>query len=132
MKIRDMFEKKMKERQKKQKAKMARRVTVGAVVGIVTGVVGGVLLAPKAGKETRDDIAKTARGLSQNAIAKSLEVKETLGNKVVKTKINTTIAREKISEYLSDKKGNGKISKRRDEIFKEEKAEVEELDQTKE
>jgi len=132
MKIRDMIEKKMKEKQKKQRVKMAKRVTLGAVAGIVTGVVGGVLLAPKAGKELRDDIAKTAKDLGETAVTKTLEIKETLDDKVVKTKKNAIEAKEKISEYLADKKGNGKISKNHNEIFKVEKSQVEAIAETEE
>ena len=124
MNIKDMLEKKMKERQRIQKAKIAKRVAVGAIAGIATGVVGGILLAPKAGKETREDIAKTAKDLGENAISKSVEIKETLDNKVVKTKNNANVAKEKISKYLSDKKAEKNNKKNEDEVVIEEEKET--------
>ncbi len=36
------------------------KVALGAAVGAVTGFVAGVLVAPKSGKETREDIKTTA------------------------------------------------------------------------
>lgn len=124
MNIREMLDKKMKEKQKKQRAKIAKRVTIGAIAGVATGVVGGILLAPKAGKETREDIAKTAKDLGENAISKSVEIKETLDNKVVKTKNNANIAKEKISKYLSDKKAEKNNKKNEDEVVIEEEKEI--------
>ncbi|WP_051624034.1 YtxH domain-containing protein [Clostridium akagii] len=129
MKIREMLEKKMLERQKKHRAKMVKKITVGAFAGIVTGVVGGVLLAPKAGKETRDDIAKTAKELGENAISKTTDIKENLDNKVVETKNNVVSAKEKIAKYLSDKKAEKNNSEAKSVI--DEKNEVEVIGKTK-
>lgn len=112
MKIREMIEKKMKEKQKRRTTKILMKVTAGAVAGVAAGVIGGVLVAPKSGKETREDIAKTAKDFGETAVTKSIEMKEILDNKVVETKINATIAKEKIQKYLSDKdeeKNNSKI-----------------------
>jgi len=36
-----------------------KKVAIGTAIGLTVGAVAGVLLAPKAGKETRDDLAKT-------------------------------------------------------------------------
>lgn len=130
MKIKDMLERKMKEKRRKQRAKMVARVTAGAVVGIATGVVGGVLMAPKSGKETRDNIAKTAKDIGENVINKTVEIKETLDNKVVKTKNNATMAKEKIIKYLSDKKAEK--NKDEVEVVIEEKKEIEAIAKTEE
>ena len=130
MKIKDMIEKKLNERQKKQKAKIVKRVTAGAVAGIVAGVASGVLLAPKSGKETRDDITKTAKDLGENAINKTVEIKETLDNKVVETKKNVVTAKEKIAKYLSDKKAEKNNSE--DEAVTDENIEVEATAKTEE
>lgn len=130
MKIREILEKKMMERQKKQNAKIVKRVTAGAIAGIVAGVAGGVLMAPKSGKETRDDITKTAKDFGENAITKTVEIKETLDNKVVETKNNVATAKEKIAKYLSDKKAEKNNSK--DEAVTEENNEVEVTDKTEE
>lgn len=135
MKIKEIIEKKMKERQKRQKrqkAKIVKRVTAGAVVGIVAGVFGGVLLAPKAGKETRDDIARTAKDLGENAITKTLDIKETLDNKIVETKNNAITAKEKIAKYLSEKKAEKDNNKTEDEVNIEENGENEDTSKTEE
>jgi gas vesicle protein len=124
--IKEMLEKKLKERQKKQKSKMVKKITAGAIAGIAAGVVGGVLVAPKSGKETRDDITKTARDLGENAITKTLEIKETLDNKVVATKNNAITAKEKIAKYLSDKKAEKKTNNE-DEATIEEKEETDSI-----
>jgi len=36
------------------------KIALGAVIGAVTGFITGVLVAPKSGKETREDIKKAA------------------------------------------------------------------------
>lgn len=128
--IKDLLEKKINERQKKQKAKIVKKVTAGAVAGIVAGVAGGVLLAPKSGKETRDVITKTAKNLGENAINKTVEIKDTLDNKVVETKKNVVTAKEKISKYLSDKKA--KKNENKDEAVIDENSTVEATDKTEE
>lgn len=115
MNIKEILEKKINEKQRQQKAKIVKKVAVGAIAGVAAGIVGGVLLAPKAGKEIRDDIAKTAKELGETAITKSIEMKEILDNKVVETKINATAAKEKIAKYLVDKKEERNKSKIEDE-----------------
>jgi gas vesicle protein len=127
MKIKEMIEKKMKEKQKKQRVKTLRKITAGTVAGIAAGVVGGVLIAPKSGKETREDIAKTAKDLGENAITKTVEIKETLDNKVTETKNNAAMAKEKIAKYLSDKKAERNNSKNEDESTAEENIEMENI-----
>ena len=132
MKIREMFEKKMKEKQRKQKAKMLIKVTAGAAAGVAAGVIGGVLVAPKSGKETREDIAKTAKDLGETAVTKSVEMKEILDNKVVETKINATIAKEKISKYLSDRNEEKNNDKNKDDVVIEEVSEIDPITETEE
>lgn len=38
--------------------KQAKGILKGATVGLIAGAIGGILLAPKSGKETREDIKK--------------------------------------------------------------------------
>lgn len=132
MNLKEMLERKMKEKQKIHKIKVVKKVTAGAVAGIAAGVVGGVLIAPKSGKETRDDIAKTAKDLGETAITKTAEIKETLDNKVVETKVNATMAKEKIAKYLSDKKAGRNNSINEDEVIIEENKEIESKPETQE
>jgi len=64
-----------------------KKVAIGATVGLTVGAVAGVLLAPKAGKETREELVKTLHELPDKA--KALHVK---AHKVVEE------ATEKITE----------------------------------
>ena len=74
---------------KKEKKNTAKKVAIGASVGTVVGLAAGALLAPKSGKETREDLAKGAK--------KTLDtVKESL--KDVKDKV------EKLADKI-DKNG---------------------------
>jgi gas vesicle protein len=81
MDLKDLFKK------KSSKKQTAKNVAIGAGIGTAVGVAAGVLLAPKSGKETREDIAKTT--------------KQTLEN--VKEGLN--IAKEKIEEIVKKDKG---------------------------
>lgn len=65
----------------------AKNVAIGAGIGTAVGVAAGVLLAPKAGKETREDIVKTT--------------KDTL--ETVKEGLN--VAKEKIEEIVKKERG---------------------------
>lgn len=89
-----------KERLKRERINLAKKIAAGTAAGIVAGSAVGILLAPKSGKETREDIANTA-----NTVAvKTSQIKETAVNKVDATKSKIAEAKEKISKYLSDKK----------------------------
>ena len=83
MDLKDLLKKNKKKSTKKQAAK---NVAIGAGIGTAVGVAAGVLLAPKSGKETRDDIAKVT--------------KDTLEN--VKDGLNT--AKEKIEDIIKKEK----------------------------
>lgn len=56
------------EKTKKARENKARKkVLAGLAVGAVVGAAAGVLLAPKSGKETREDIANAAKQLPERA-----------------------------------------------------------------
>lgn len=84
MDLRDLLNKNKKKKSTKKQA--AKNVAIGAGIGTAVGVAAGVLLAPKSGKETREDIARTT--------------KETLEN--VKDGLN--VAKEKIEEIIKNDK----------------------------
>lgn len=91
-----------KERLKRERINLAKKIAVGTAAGIAAGSAGGILLAPKSGKETREDIANTA-----NTVAvKTSQIKDTALNKVAATKSKIAEAKEKISKYLADKKAS--------------------------
>ncbi len=94
--IAEMQKEKIRKQKQKRTEKMVKIAASMAVTGIA-GMVSGVLLAPKSGKELREDIAKTANELSENA-RNNVDIK--------KEKISTHITetRNKINEYVSSKK----------------------------
>lgn len=51
----------------KEKTNGVKKVAIGAAVGAAAGFVAGVLMAPKSGKETRDDLKKGAKAAVKNA-----------------------------------------------------------------
>lgn len=80
MNVKDLFQKK-----KSSKKQTAKNVAIGAGIGTAVGAVAGVLLAPKAGKETRDDISNTTKKTLEN-------VKD--GLNVAKEKIEELVKKE--------------------------------------
>jgi len=58
--IKDLLEMAGKDKKKKQRAKNAKKLAAGIGIAATVGVAAGVLLAPKAGKETRQDIMDKA------------------------------------------------------------------------
>jgi len=132
MKIREMLENKKKQKARREKVKAVKRVAAGAAAGIAAGAVGGVLLAPKSGKETREDIAKTAKDLGENVKTKTVEIKGTVENKVAHTKNNAVEAKDKIAKYLADKKSARKGCGCSDEVIVEENKEIEVIAETEE
>ena len=69
MSLKDLLPTSRWEREKKER----KQVAIGATIGLTVGAVAGVLLAPKAGKETREDLAKSIQELPEKA--KELSVK---------------------------------------------------------
>jgi len=54
-----------------------KKVAIGTMVGVTVGAVAGVLLAPKAGKKTRDDLMKNIQELPDKAKELSDKTQET-------------------------------------------------------
>ncbi len=86
MSLAKLIEEKRKAKSRKENTKKTKNIAVGATVGILAGLAGGFLFAPKAGKETRDSLKESASNISTTAKDKTMEVKN------------------KVSEYLKDKK----------------------------
>ena len=79
MAILEVFEKVKKQRKKAEQKKVLKNVAVGAAVGATVGAVAGVLLAPKSGKETREDIANATKESVEKAKMKLEEAKGKAG-----------------------------------------------------
>ncbi|MHB8063763.1 MAG: YtxH domain-containing protein [Ruminiclostridium sp.] len=82
MDLKDLF------KRKSSKKQTAKNVAIGAGIGTAVGVTAGILLAPKPGKETREDIANTTKQALEN-------VKE--GLNVAKEKIEELVKKDKDS-----------------------------------
>ena len=67
MSIMDLIKKGKKNREKKVRAKALKNVAIGAAIGTTLGAVAGVFLAPKSGKENREDIVKAAHEIPEKA-----------------------------------------------------------------
>jgi len=87
MSIMDLIQKGKKSVNKRQAKQTLNNQVIGAAVGLTVGAVAGALLAPKSGKETREDLANTAKELPGKA-------KDVL--KIVKEKVEE--AKEKLQE----------------------------------
>ncbi|MEI8200710.1 MAG: YtxH domain-containing protein [Eubacteriales bacterium] len=66
MSIKDLLEMAGKDKKKKQKAQNAKKLAAGIGIAATVGVAAGVLLAPKAGKETRKDIIDKAEDVVES------------------------------------------------------------------
>lgn len=101
MNIYDLINKK----KKKQKAKAVKTAALTAAIGVTAGAAAGVLLAPKSGKETREDIVNKSVEAKDKLVEKTRATKATISAKVSKGKKDVSDAKEKIAEYLASKKG---------------------------
>lgn len=72
---------------RKSKKKAAAKVAAGMGLGAIAGAIAGTLLAPKSGKETREDIAKGAKDTFEKAKNTVNETKEKI-NKAMDSKMN--------------------------------------------
>ncbi len=74
-KIKD-FDKKIKEKIKDFDKKIDKKMLAGFAVGTVAGAIAGILLAPKSGKETREDLKKIGDLIGREVAKKAEGVKE--------------------------------------------------------
>ncbi len=87
----------------------------GAIFGVISGALAGILLAPKSGKETREDIKKLSVELQDKAEEIYTNAKKQLATKVENVKkagksIDETKYKELIAEVVDDFKTNQKIT----------------------
>jgi len=59
--IQDLIEQKMRRVRAQEAKRTARDIAIGLGIGATLGAAAGILLAPKSGKETREDIAAGAK-----------------------------------------------------------------------
>lgn len=104
MSLSKKIEDKRKAKQKAEKAKQAKIATAGVVLGAVTGAVGGVLLAPKSGKETREDIKDASQQVADKINMRTVDVKGKMSEKLEDRKGNFIESKQKIRNYIDNKK----------------------------
>lgn len=96
MSIKDYINKAKRDKQRAQNMDTAKKVGLGLGIGAALGGIFGVLFAPKAGKDTREDIAKAAK----EAAEKIKENAEQVGEKIQKV---VEEGKEKIEKLKKDK-----------------------------
>ena len=76
--IQDLIEQKMRKVRAQEAKRTARDVAIGLGIGATLGAAAGILLAPKSGKETREDIASGAKEVIDQVKDQVEEVGKTL------------------------------------------------------
>lgn len=109
MRLSQLLEEKRKAKKRQAMAKTATTVGITAVVGASVGALGGVLLAPKSGKETREDIKASAVDANEKLKVKAVEAKTKLNEGIQVGKENLNEANSKIREYLKNKRSGEKV-----------------------
>ena len=93
--IKELLDLAGKDKKKTQRAKNAKKLAVGVGAAATVGVAAGILLAPKAGKETREDIKNKAEEVIDNT-------KEIVHKNVEHVKESTSHAAHEISDVIKD------------------------------
>lgn len=81
MSLRDVLDQARRERERRERGDTAKKIAVGTIIGSIIGVASGLLFAPKAGKETREDIAEFARDTTDEVKLRAEEAYDTLREK---------------------------------------------------
>lgn len=105
-------------KQKEQRTKKIIGITASLAVTAISGVIGGLMMAPKSGKELREDIAKTANDANEN-LKKDIEAKK----EKLSSGVNET--RNKINSYLAAKKEKNDILSEENEELEDKAIETE-------
>ena len=95
---------KRQEKIRAEKLKKAKTAAAGVAAGVAAGAVGGILLAPKSGKETREDIKNASKQAVDAVSDKAAGAKAKAGDVLVAQKEKFNDSKAKIKEYLDAKK----------------------------
>lgn len=85
-----------------RKHDVCKKVAVAATIGLTVGAVAGVLLAPKAGKETREDILQNLNELPDKAKELSDKVQVMMGEVKDEITEETQKLMSEVKEVSSD------------------------------
>jgi len=83
---------------RKDRNKKVAIATAGVATGAVVGTIAGVLIAPKSGKETIEDVK-----------VKSNQVKTKISENIQDTKCKVKESKNKIKEYLAKRKNENEV-----------------------
>lgn len=95
----------------KRKHVAAKAVAVGTLVAAGAGYLAGILTAPKSGKETRGDIAKTASKARVDSERQLKKLHSELTEIIQETEDAAKKTRLKVSDELSEATKNAKVAK---------------------
>lgn len=84
---------KIEEKKKKKLRSERNKKAAIATAGVLAGTVAGILIAPKSGKETIQDMKDSSN-----------QLKEKISESVQETKVKVEDSKEKIKEYLDSRK----------------------------
>ena len=90
MSIMDLIKKGKKDREKKVRVRALKNAAIGAAIGTTLGAVAGVFLAPKSGKENREDLINAAKEIPEKAKEMAEKAKEKVEEVKEKIKEKTT------------------------------------------
>lgn len=96
---------------------VAGKVTAGVAIGALAGAAAGVLLAPKSGKETREDIKKFAKDTKEKGLELFEQAKAEVNKKIANVKkagkkIDAEEYKKIVAEIVETFKGNGKLTEK--------------------
>lgn len=87
-----------------KKKEAVKNVGIGVATGVVAGAVGGILLAPKSGKEIREDIKEVSVRVNDKVGAKVKDTCKFIGDKVEIKKEKLGKIRENLKDGKNAKK----------------------------
>jgi len=87
----------------------------GLIFGLTAGAIAGILLAPKSGKETREDIKSFAIDMGEKISDKYDEIKKEVEKRLAKLKaagkkIDWSMYKGMVNEVLNEFKEDGKVT----------------------
>ncbi|HQA99100.1 MAG TPA: YtxH domain-containing protein [Candidatus Dojkabacteria bacterium] len=96
---------------------VAGKVAAGVAIGALAGAAAGVLLAPKSGKETREDIKKFAKDTKEKGLELFEQAKAEVNKKIANVKkagkkIDAEEYKKIVAEIVETFKGNGKLTEK--------------------
>ncbi len=95
---------KRQEKIKAEKIKKAKNTAANIAAGTALGIVSGILLAPKSGKETREDIKNASKQAASVVSDKASNAKSKADDVLDSQKTKFSNSKAKIKEYLNSVK----------------------------